>query len=354
MKVTGSLSRRGMLQASAAALAGIAPAQAAKKDLPPAAPVFRRRGGRKLFQPAGETSTVALIKGNARRENIFKSLKLIEDQVFSGIGNKQILIKPNFVQTSRQLAATPADAIRAILEFLKPHYKKEILIGEAAPSKEGTEAGYKHYGYYDLEKEYKVKIVDLNLGPYEYRYTIDEKNAPIPIPICAPFLDPNLYIISAALMKTHGYVSVTLSLKNILLGAPRNDYKTQNYKFRMHLGPHGDANDIVHFNMFHLAQEVYPDLAVIDGFEGMEGDGPSRGTPFDSRLALASTDPLAADVLGAKLMGFDAKKIPYLTAMTAAGMGQGNLDKITVLGSRPEDCMYRFQPSPLLHFTAQL
>lgn len=29
--------------------------------------------------------------------------------------------------------------------------------------------------------------------------------------------------------------------------------------------------------MFHLAQKVYPDLAVIDGFEAMEGDGPAWG-----------------------------------------------------------------------------
>ena len=46
-------------------------------------------------------------------------------------------------------------------------------------------------------------------------------------------------------MKTHGYVSVTLSLKNMLLGAPINDYKAaESDKFRMHKGPHGEPNDI--------------------------------------------------------------------------------------------------------------
>ena len=150
-----------------------------------------------------------MIKGNDRSENIYKALKLIEDQVLSSIRGKQILIKPNFVQTSVPLAATHVDAVRGILEFLRPHYKKEILIGEAAASKEGTIAGYKNYGYYDLVKKYKVKLVDLNLGGYEYRYTLGAGNAPIPIRICAPFLDPNLFIISTAIMKTHGYASVT-------------------------------------------------------------------------------------------------------------------------------------------------
>jgi len=350
MRLSEQWSRRDILKVPGAGLIGAAAARAGEPEAPP---LYRRRAGRKLYQPPTEPSSAALIKGNDRRENIYKSLKLIEDQVLSGIEDKQILIKPNFVQTDKQLAATHADAMRGILEFLRPHYKKEILIGEAAATQEGTLAGYQHYGYQDLAKAYKVKLVDLNLGAYQYRYTIGENNAPVPIRICAPFLDPKLYIISAAIMKTHGYASVTLSLKNMLLGAPMNDYKVSD-KGQMHRGPHGEPNDIIHFNMFHLAQEVYPDLAVIDGFTGMEGDGPSRGTPVDSRIAVSSVDPLAADVLGARLMGFDAKKILYLSAMTEAGMGQGNLEKIHILGNRIEECSYRFKNSPLLHFSAAL
>ncbi len=337
------LSRRALLRLPVASLTAATLAAGA-----PAEPVYRRRGGRKLYQPPEEPSEVALIQGNDRAANIYEALKRIEDQVFAGIGNRTVLIKPNFVQTSRQLAATHVDAMRGILEFLRGHHKKEILVGEAAATKEGTLAGYKNYGYQALERAYKVKLVDLNLGQWRYRYTIGENNEPIPIRICEPFFDPNLYIISAAILKTHGYVSVTLSLKNILLGAPLNDYKTENDKFRMHRGPHGDANDLCHFNMFHLAQEVYPDLAVIDGFTGMEGDGPSRGTPVDSRVALASVDPLAADTLAARLMGFDPKKILYLSALADAGLGQGNPDRITVLGAKKEDCRFHFKPSPLI------
>lgn len=357
MKFSEQWSRRDVMKALGMGVAGAATISVSDRNAfarnPEASRIYRSQGGRNLYQHPEELSSAALIKGNDRSENIYKALKLIEDQIFSGIRGKQILIKPNFVQTSRQLAATHVDAIRGILEFLRRHYKKEILIGEAAATKEGTMVGYRNYGYYDLVQKYKVKLVDLNLGAYEYRYTIGADNAPVPIRICAPFLDPNLYIISAAIMKTHGFASVTLSLKNVLLGAPVNDYKVSD-KGRMHMGPHGEPNDIIHFNMFHMAQHVFPDLAVIDGFTGMEGDGPSRGTPVDSRIAVASVDPLAADVLSARLMGFDSKKILYLSAMTEAGMGQGNLGKIIVLGNRVEDCSYRFKNSPLLHFSAAL
>jgi len=149
MKWSAGWSRRDILKVPGAGLIGAAAARASDAEAPP---LYRRRAGRKLYQPPTEPSSAALIKGNDRRENIYKSLKLIEDQVLSGIQDKQILIKPNFVQTSKQLAATHADAIRGILEFLRPHYKKEILIGEAAATKEGTIAGYEHYGYPDLVK----------------------------------------------------------------------------------------------------------------------------------------------------------------------------------------------------------
>ena len=96
--------------------------------------------------------------------------------------------------------------------------------------------------------------------------------------------------------------------------------------------------------MFHLAQEIYPDLGVIDGFVAMEGNGPVGGTPVDARVALASLDPLALDVLTTKLMGFDPGKIMYLTSLAEAGMGQGDLSKVTVLGTPAEECQFRFKP----------
>jgi uncharacterized protein (DUF362 family) len=99
----------------------------------------------------------------------------------------------------------------------------------------------------------------------------------------------------------------------------------------------------LHYNMFHLAQEIYPDLGVIDGFEAMEGNGPVGGTPVDARIAMASLDPLAMDSLATKLMGFDPSQILYLTSMAEAGMGQGDLSKIEVLGTPPEQCQFHFK-----------
>ncbi len=232
------------------------------------------------------------------------------------------------------------DAVRAVLDFLSPHYNKQIIIGESGVDK--TMEGFENNGYLKLEKEYNVKVVDLNRESFQYRYVVGNGNRPLPIRIISTFLEPDVYVVSVARMKTHNKVLVTLSLKNVLLGCPLNDYR-RNDKGLMHTAPTA-VNDLCHFNMFHLAQEVFPDLAVIDGFEAMEGNGPAWGTAFDSRVALASRDALAADTIATKIMGFDPKRVLYLSAMTEARMGQGELEKINVLGTPLNQCLYRFKP----------
>jgi len=301
-------------------------------------------GGR-LFAPFAKASKVSIVKGNDRREIVFQALKNIESEVLASIGNKKkVLVKPNFVSTTRPLAASHADEVRAILDFFKPRFKGEIIVGESAPSKTGTFEGYQNFGYMALEKEYGIKLVDLNKEPWVYRYVFGREHNPIPIRIISTFLDPDTYIISAAKMKTHDRAVTTLSLKNVLIGAPLNDGK-RNDKGLTHQGYNFTPKETLHFNMFHLAQEIWPDLSVIDGFEAMEGNGPIGGTPVDAKVALASLDSLALDTLTTKIMGFDPSKVPCLTSMAEAGMGQGDLTKVQVLGTPLDQCQYKFKPN---------
>lgn len=339
-----SLSRRDILKGFAAGTVGLS---FGREFLGPtvsyAAPGSSLAPRGHLYQKQAPPAKVALIKGNDRREIVYQALEKIEDEVLASIGGKKILIKPNFVSCDIPLCATHVDAVRAILDFLTPHYKQQIIIGESTAMKKRTPEGFKNYGYLALQKEYNVKLVDLNENPsYEYRYVFGEGHKPLPVRIISAFLDKNTYIISAARMKTHDRVLVTLSLKNVLLGAPLNDY-SKNDKWSLHTGEN-IINNFCHFNMFHLAQEIYPDLAVIDGFEAMEGNGPTHGTPVDSRVALASLDPLAADTVATKIMGFGPELILYFRAMNEAGMGQADLEKIEVIGTRLDQCQYKFKP----------
>ncbi len=335
------LNRRELLGRIGAGILGVTLGGCASPEAKNQTPPVRKR----LFRAdVPEPGKVSLVKGNDRRDIVYQSLMNIEDDILAGIRGRKILIKPNFVATNVELCATHVDTIRAILDFLRPHCKQQIIVGESTASRAGTFDGFKNYRYLPLEKEYKVKLVDLNTEQWEYRYVIGRGNRPQPIRIISTFLDPDVYIISAAKMKTHDRVLTTLSLKNVLLGAPVNDYKT-NDKPLTHKEHNFSRKAVLHYNMFQLARDIYPDLGVIDGFVAMEGNGPVGGAPVDAKLALASRDPLAVDVLTTKLMGFDPGQIMYLSAMGEVGMGQSDLSKIRVVGTPAEQCQYRFKAS---------
>ena len=89
-----------------------------------------------------------------------------------------------------------------------------------------------------------------------------------------------------------------------------------------------------HYDMFLTAQKLSANwgAAVIDGFDGMEGNGPISGTAVPSRVALASADPVAADRVGLELMGVDPEWTGYLKYCGQAGIGEYDLSRIEVRG----------------------
>jgi len=300
-----------------------------------------------IYVKAAPAARVSLVKGNDRRQITFAALKNIEEEILAALGDKRVLIKPNFVSTSVQLAATHVDAVRGICDFLKPHYKGPITIAESTCSRDTTMAGYENFGYRALEAEYGAKLVDLNAQPFLYRYVIGRAHKPTAIRVNATLMAPDWFVISAAKMKTHDRVVTTLSLKNVLVGAPVQD-RRGNDKGLMHCDYTFRKDCLLHYNMFHLAQDIYPDLGVIDGFEAMEGNGPVGGTPVDARVTLASMDALALDVLTTKIMGFDPGQIMYFSAFGEAGLGQNDLSKIEVVGTPVEQCQCKFKLSTRL------
>ena len=73
-------------------------------------------------------------------------------------------------------------------------------------------------------------------------------------------------------------------------------------------------------------ETTHPDLVVLDGFQCMEGDGPVNGTAVDFDIAIASTDPVKADSLGARLLGLEPEEIGYLHYLQQDGMGSCSLE----------------------------
>ena len=171
--------------------------------------------------------------------------------------------------------------------------------------------------------------MDLNEQTATDHWILDKEHHPLNIRIIDTYLDPNNFIISVTRLKTHNAVVATLSVKNMVMGSPLNDYEN-NEKPKMHQG-----TKEINFNLFLIAQHVQPQLAVLDGLEGMEGNGPIRGTPVEHGVALASMDFIAADRIGTELMGIDFSDVGYLTYCAQAGMGQSDREKIEIIGPDP-------------------
>ena len=95
---------------------------------------------------------------------------------------------------------------------------------------------------------------------------------------------------------------------------------------------HGGGFYGINYNLFVLSQRLGPGLAVIDGFDGMEGNGPTRGRAVDHRVCVASPDWLAADRVAVELMGIDFAKIGYLNYCAQANPHQADLERIEIVG----------------------
>ncbi len=289
-------------------------------------------------------SKVALTTGDHRADLVFRALQPFSAQIKKGIGNRRVILKPNNVMIDRPLCATHADTLEGIMEFLKSiGITKNIIIAESAANGLTME-GFDNYGYMKPASKYSAKLVDLDSQPFEKRYVFDEKDfKPHPVRFSSLLSDKDSYVISVARMKTHDRVMATLSLKNIVFGAPVKDigftWGAKRKPGTVNDKPivHGSGIRATNYNLFALAQTLHPDLAVIDGFEGMEGNGPNNGTPVDHRVCVAGFDWLAVDRVGVELMGIDFSKIAYLNYCAQAGLGVADLDKIEIVGERLSD-----------------
>jgi len=289
------------------------------------------------------TSRVALTAGNDRAQLAFQGLRAFEREVATAIGSKRVIIKPNNVAIDNQLAATHAQNIEGILEFLKSIGKTDVAIAESAANGP-TLDGFANYGYDRVAAKYGAKLIDLDQAEFEILYCFDETDfRPHPCRMSKVLLDSNNFIISAAKLKTHDRVIATLSLKNIVVGAPIKDSG-------FGWGPggkpgarsdkpvtHGSGFRAINYNLYALASRLHPHLSVIDGYEGMEGNGPTGGTPVQHRVCVVSPDWLAADRVAVELMGIDFRNVGYLNYCGQTQMGMVDLDKINIIGPRIQE-----------------
>ncbi len=325
-----SFSRRDFFHTSTGALLASASCWAAP-ELP---------GSPQPIAPVSQRSRVSLIHGDNRRTNVYESLKAIDHELAPALKNKKyVVIKPNNVVANNPLASTNADALRGILDYVTTRFKGPIVIAESSAGE--TMSAFENFHYTRLPGEYKsrkITLVDLNHeAKYEVLPVLDADLHLTPVRLAARLLDPEAFVISSAMLKTHNTVFATLGVKNMALGAPLHQAPGEKQRWNDKRKYHTGVRQ-THYNIMLTTQRLKPalGLSVIDGFEGMEGNGPASGTPVASRIAIASTDFIAADRVGIETMGIDPGWPGYLVYCWQNGLGQYDLKQIDITG---EDLM---------------
>ena len=93
-----------------------------------------------------------------------------------------------------------------------------------------------------------------------------------------------------------------------------------------------------------------PDIAIIDGTLGLQGNGPGGTNSVQLGIAVASGDVFAADAVTSKAMGFEPMDIGLLNYANELGYGTADLNSIEIIGPDVDSIAIPFKP----HETAEL
>jgi uncharacterized protein (DUF362 family) len=250
------------------------------------------------------------------------------------VAGKRVLVKPNLVDHIDPFPITTApQVVGAVIDLLRERGAGAVVVGDGPGFRRDALPVAEASGLAGELARRHVEFVDLDYDD------------PRPVPVVDGWFprEASLWlprhvreaelIVSVPKMKTHHWAGVSLSLKNLFGIVPGTRY--------------GWPKNLLHFNgitasILGLYQLVRPMVSVVDGVIGMEGDGPLFGSAVPHGLLAVGRDPVAVDVICARLMGFSLRSIPHLA--TAAWTGIGQAARIETRG--PADLLGRVYQRP--------
>ena len=237
-----------------------------------------------------------------------------------------IAIKANLVTLARPEAAvtTHPSLICALIKLLKERGAGRIIVGDSPGGLYNAAFLNKVYSVCGLNAvEAAGGELNRNFGQTETRF----ENAKVARSFTyTSYLDEADAIIDFCKLKTHGMMGMSAAAKN-MFGVIPGTMKPE-YHFR-----YPDQADFA--RMIVDLDEYFADktkLCIADAIVGMEGNGPTAGTPREIGAVLASTSPHKLDLVCAKIIGLDPDTIPTLGAARERGLIPDSPDDLNILG----------------------
>lgn len=275
---------------------------------------------------------------------------------------QRIMLKPNLVSPDPRCTTKP-EVIRALAELML-QAGKEVCIGEgsaAAPGFNADEEGvyfsrdpgildpmqqyvFDQLGYTDMAKDLGIPLINLHTGEM---VEVEVPNAYVfnKIVVHKSLSEIDL-LCSVPMMKTHVLARVTLGMKNLIGLYPGSAYCT--VRSCIHNESHAKRSPCVSFEIIDMVRACPPGLTLIDASTSMEGNGPTDGELVKTDLIIAGTNPLATDMVGAKIMGFHKNEVATLAMAIRARMKPSSLEYIDIRGESLDAVQMAFKRPELV------
>ncbi|MDQ3810574.1 MAG: DUF362 domain-containing protein [Chloroflexota bacterium] len=268
-------------------------------------------------------ATVAITHDpNSIEAAVDRALRLLPlEQLVRG---RLVAVKPNetWASATDTTGVTQPDTLRGLLRALRRLGPRELVVSGGAGAAE-TDEVFRHAGLTDVLQQEGCSLFDHNRPPFT---SVDLTYAPdkdVSGPQQAVMVNPRVLeyetLVSLAQLKLHSTATVTLSLKNIAMSFPAADYYGHPRSRQWH--EHAFFEDM-HSFIAAMANRFRIGLAVIVGHPAMIATGPLGGHAVETGLVIASTDALAADVVGARLLGFGTQAVRHLWEARRLGLGE--------------------------------
>jgi uncharacterized protein (DUF362 family) len=248
------------------------------------------------------------------------------------LAGKRVVLKPNLVEYHRdKVINTHPHVVAAAIELCRHEGAAQVIVAEGPGHCRNVEAVVGASGLGDVLRHYAVSFADLNHDEPVRRLNLGRLTGLEHLYLARTIAEADV-VISLPKLKTHHWAGATLSLKNlfgtlpgICYGWPKNELHWRG----------------IHQSIVDIALTRTPDLAVVDGILGMEGDGPLNGTPKPLGALVMGTDLVAVDATCCRLMQLDPTRLDYLRLAYHKKLGLLHEGEIRQLG---EDVAHLARP----------
>lgn len=239
----------------------------------------------------------------------------------------RVLLKPNLLTASRPTheCITRGELVAAVAQLVIAAGGKPF-IGDSPAF--GTARGVlKRNGYLSLLESLDIPVVEFH--GLRYQTVSDEFNH---LRLSKEAMNADV-VINLPKVKSHAQLTLTLGVKNLFGCVPGK------MKAWWHMEVGKDVNRFGKM-LVETARVINPQLTILDGIIGHEGNGPSGGEPRPLGILAAATDVFALDRVMVEILGVDAAQVPTITAAEQLGLSP-QLENLSFPLCQPQDLQVR-------------